>query len=287
MSAAPRGTAAGAPVTVAIQGEAGAFSHVAAVQQFGAGVTLRPCADFDELLRRVGAGEADAGAVPVENTLTGSVLDNFDRLLAHGLPVVAETFVRIRLCLVVRPGTRLEDVRRVASHPVALAQCRRYFAARPAWTPVQAYDTAGSVRDLMAGTVSADAVVASDAAAALYGARVLAAAIEDHAANYTRFLFVAREPAPPPVPAKASLAFTVAHVPGALHAALGVFARRGLNLTRIESRPLTGRPWQYRFYVDVIAAGAAAIEEATRELGAGASSCHVLGVYAATEPPTP
>src|SRR2546422_1992819 len=138
-------------VTVAIQGEAGSFSHAAALQALGPDIRLVPCPSFDELFRAVEAGDAARGAVPIENSLAGSVHENYDLLGANTLHVVAETQVRVRHCLIARPGTERAAIRRVASHPVALAQCRRFFATHPDVAPVPAYDTAGSVRDLMAG----------------------------------------------------------------------------------------------------------------------------------------
>src|SRR5207302_10432905 len=143
-------------VTVAIQGEAGSFSHAAALQALGRDIRLVPCPSFDELFRAVEAGDAARGAVPIENSLAGSVHENYDLLGANTLHVVAETQVRVRHCLIARPGTERAAIRRVASHPVALAQCRRFFATHPDLLPVPAYDTAGSVRDLMAGRRGAD-----------------------------------------------------------------------------------------------------------------------------------
>src|SRR5881397_3480525 len=237
-------------VTVAIQGEAGSFSHAAALQALGPDIRLVPCPSFEELFRAVEQGDAARGAVPIENSLAGSVHENYDLLSAHALHVVAETQVRVRHCLIARPGTDRASIRRVASHPVALAQCRRFFADHPDVVAVPAYDTAGSVRDLMAGTVEADAAIASKLAAELYGADVIAEGLEDHAENYTRFLVVAREPAArePAESNKTSLMLSLGNTPGTLYRALGVFAARGLNLTKIESRPLPGRPWEYLFY---------------------------------------
>src|SRR3989442_1595153 len=195
-------------------------------------------------LRRVERGDAARGAVPIENSLAGSVHENYDLLGAHALHVVGETQVRVRHCLIARPGTERAAIRRVASHPVALAQCRRFFANHPDVVAVPAYDTAGSVRDLMVGRVAADAAIASSLAAELYRAVVLEPHLEDHAEDYTRFLMVARDPAPPELARKTSLVFTLPNAPGSLHRALGVFAARGLDLPKIESRPLAGGPWE-------------------------------------------
>jgi prephenate dehydratase len=268
------------PDAVAIQGEAGSFSHVAALETHGDVIRLVPCATFVELFRAVEGGEATRGVVPIENTLAGSVHENYDLLSAHALHVVAETELRIRHCLIASPRTRLPDVRRVASHPVALAQCRRFFTTHPDLVAVPAYDTAGSVRDLMAGQVDAEAAIASKLAAELYGAAVLAEGLEDHAENYTRFLVIARDPASREAANKTSLILSVGNTPGTLHRALGVFAARGLNLTKIESRPLPGRPWEYLFYLDVVDTGQE-IAAALEELRAFTSGIRVLGTYPA------
>jgi prephenate dehydratase len=266
-------------VAVAIQGEAGSFSHTAALQALGPDVRLVPCPSFEELFRTVTGGEAERGVVPIENSLAGSVHENYDLLGTHALHVVAETQVRVRHCLIARPGAMLERVTRVASHPVALAQCRTFFAAHPDFVPVPAYDTAGSVRDLMAGRIAADAAIASSLAAELYGAAVLKEGLEDHAENFTRFLVVGREPAPPEQARKTSLVFTLPNVPGSLHRALGAFAARGLDLTKIESRPIPGHPWEYAFYLDVLGDPRGAVAAALAEIRGFARELRVLGAY--------
>jgi len=273
-------------VTVAIQGEAGSFSHAAAQEALGADVRLVPCPTFEELFRAVEAGQATRGVVPIENSLAGSVYEAYDALGAHALHVVAETQVRVRHCLVVRPGTALGDVRRVASHPVALAQCRHFFIDHPAVAPVPAYDTAGSVRDLLAGRLEADAAIGSALAAQLYGGEILLEGIEDHPENYTRFLVVAREPGPLEGTSKTSLVFLLPNVPGSLHRAMGVFATRGLDLTKIESRPLVGRPWEYAFYLDVLGDPRGAVADALAELAVLARDLRVLGAYPARALPS-
>jgi prephenate dehydratase len=269
---------------VAIAGEAGSYSHAAALSAYGTDIHLLACVDFPALFRTVVEGPAERGIVPIENSLTGSIHENYDLLGTHNLCIVGETKIRVRHCLIVRPGvTTLREIRRVASHPVALAQCRKFFAAHPAITAIAAYDTAGSVRDLMNDRVSADAAIASEGAARMYGGIVLCAGIEDHPANFTRFLAVSREPAPLPnaTAAKTSLVVTLANAPGSLHRALGPFARRGLDLSKIESRPMPGRLWEYAFHLDVLG-DPAAVTAALAELGGGASaagSVRVLGSY--------
>ena len=264
---------------VAIQGEAGSFSHAAVIALYGSDSGVVPCPSFEDLFRAVERGDAERGLVPIENTLAGSVHENYDLLTAHALAVIGETELRIRHCLVARPGVTLDDVVRVASHPVALAQCRRFFHEHPSLIAVPAYDTAGSVRDLMAGTLGAEASIASALAAQLYGAAILASDLEDHAENYTRFLVVAREPASVLGASKISLMFTTPNVPGALHRVLGIFAARDLNLTKIESRPLPGRPWEYLFYLDFAGEVPGEARNAVEELRAFAPMLRVFGMY--------
>ncbi len=271
------------PEAVAIQGEAGSFSHAAAIETHGPALQLVPCTTFVDLFRAVATGDASSGVVPIENTLAGSVHENYDLLSAHELHVIAETELRIRHCLIAPPRTALDDIHRVASHPVALAQCRHFFLTHPGVVAVPAYDTAGSVRDLMAGRGGSDAAIASKLAAELYGAEVLAEGLEDHAENYTRFLVIAREPAArrQTESTKTSLILALGNTPGSLHRALGVFAARGLDLSKIESRPLPGRPWEYLFYLDVIDAGQGTVGEAIEELRTFAFGVRILGTYPA------
>lgn len=267
--------------TVAIQGERGAFSHEAALRVAPPVPDILPCRTFEDLFEAVAGASADLGMVPVENTLAGSVQRNLDLLVDHALHVVAETRVRIGLCLVVPPGRRMGEVRSAASHPVALQQCHRFFREHAGIRPVVAYDTAGSVRDLLGGDAEYDAAIGSKLAADLYGGRVILGGIEDDPRNYTRFLAVARAAAPPPESGvKTSLAFTVQHRPGSLFEALGLFARRGVDLTRLESRPIPGRPWEYRFYADLRGATLSDQTACVEDLRASGSDVRVLGSYA-------
>jgi prephenate dehydratase len=272
-------------LAVAIQGEAGSFSHLAARQVHGEHVRLLPCVGFAELFCAVETGAADRGMVPIENSLAGSIHENYDLLGARGgaLHVVAETAVRVRHCLIAPPDTALADLRRVVSHPVALVQCRKFFSEHPELEPVPAYDTAGSVRDLMARPVTATAAIGSSLAAALYGAVVLREGLEDHEANHTRFLVIAREPAPLERATKTSVVLTLPNLPGSLHRALGAFAARQLQLTKLESRPLAGRPWEYSFYLDVMGDPRRAVGDALEELRGLARELRVLGSYQAAE----
>lgn len=264
---------------VAIQGEPGAFSHAAALELVGGGLRLIPTPDFDALFRALSDGTADRALVPIENTLTGSIHENYDRLKASPFHVIGETRLRIRQCLIGRPGATLEGLRRVASHPVALAQCRGFFAAHPQILAVAAGDTAGSVRELMDGGDVHSGAIASQLAAELYGAELLAEEIEDDPENHTRFLLLAREPGRVDGPAKTSIVFTLENRPGALYRALRAFASRGVDLTKIESRPLRGRPFEYAFYVDLVGDPEREAGEALEELRGMARELRVLGSY--------
>ncbi|HXB53336.1 MAG TPA: prephenate dehydratase [Vicinamibacteria bacterium] len=269
----------GQPMQVAIQGEMGSFSHQAARETLGEEVEIRPCPSFDALFDAVGSGGADRAVVPIENSLTGSIHENYDRLLARSLHIVGETQLRIQQCLIARPGASLGSLRRVASHPVALAQCRNFFAAHPHLEAVAAYDTAGSVQRLLQAGPMTEAAIASRLAATLYHGEVLAEGIEDDPQNFTRFLVLAREPGPIGGAAKTSLAFTLPNVAGSLHRALGAFALRGASLAKIESRPLRGRPWEYAFYLDVLGNPQGRVGEALAELRGLAGEFRILGSY--------
>lgn len=267
--------------SVAIQGEAGSFSHAAARRLLGEGVKLLHKQSFDALFEAVGSGEAERGLLPIENSLAGSIHENYDRLSASPLHIVGETQLRVSHCLVGRPGSSLASIRRASSHAVALAQCRRFFADNPQIEPVVVYDTAGSVRDLLQGGIASAAAIGSRLAADLYGGQVLREAIEDDPQNFTRFLLLSRDEAPPRDASKTSLAFVLHSVPGSLHRALGAFASRGVDLAKIESRPLRGRPWEYAFYLDAMGDPAGAAGEAVAELREMAVSLRVLGSYPA------
>jgi prephenate dehydratase len=266
-------------LTVAIQGERGAFSHQAALTSLGPGIEVLPRATFDELFDSVVEGKADRALVPIENSLHGSIHENYDRLKSRPLHIIGETQLRIRQCLIARPGSSLAMIRRVASHPVALAQCRRFFAERPQVEAVSAYDTAGAVQDLMKGGLATQAAIASRLAAELYGASVLLDGIEDDPENYTRFLLLAREADTPAGANKTSIVFVLDNRPGSLYRALGVFAQRELDLTKLESRPLRGHPWEHAFYLDVMGDPLGAVGQALEELGRNCRELRILGSY--------
>ncbi len=267
---------------VSIQGEAGSFSHEAARQLFGGNVELRPCRSFDEAFECVLDATVDRTVIPVENALAGPVVESLDLLWATGLEVLGETRVRIRLSLAAPPGTLLEEVRRVASHPVALKQCRGLFDQNPLMEPLVVYDTAGSVRDLMGGRADYDAAIGSPLAAELYGADVLIEGVEDDHRNYTRFFELAAPGATEGSAARAdcaAVAVVVRNEPGGLYEVLDVFVRHGVNMTQIVARPIRGAPWQYRFYMEVRADGPRELTESLRVLEATAEETRVLGRY--------
>ncbi len=266
-------------LTVAIQGERGAFSHQAALAALGPEIEVLTRATFDELFDSVVEGKADRALVPIENSLHGSIHENYDRLKSRPLHIVGETQLRIRQCLIARPGSSVAMIRRVASHPVALAQCRRFFAERPQVEAVSAYDTAGAVQDLMKGGLATQGAIASRLAAELYGAQVLLDGIEDDAENYTRFLLLAREAGPLEAADKTSIVFVLDNKPGSLYRALGVFAARELDLSKLESRPLRGHPWEHSFYLDVLGDPRGKVAEAVEELGRSCRELRILGSY--------
>ena len=234
---------------VAFQGIAGAYSEEAIRQFFGPEVESIPCRTLDDVFPIVEDGDADYGMVPVENAVAGSVSRSYELLMERDLRVCAETILRVRHMLLAAPGAELADLKRVRSHPQALAQCQRYLS-RHGLEPEPAFDTAGSARDLAANPEPGVAVIAGALAAELYGLEILVPAIEDFPFNYTRFFVLSLEDPPRAQRTKTSLVFTTRHQPGALYECLGEFATRGINLTKIESRPRLNRPWQYIFYLD-------------------------------------
>jgi prephenate dehydratase len=263
---------------VAFQGEPGAYSEQAVFEYFGEAETL-PCESFDVVFDAVRTGLCDAALVPIENSLAGSIHQNYDLLLQNELHIVGEHLLRVHHCLIAQPGARLEDIGKAISHPQALGQCARYLRGRGIRAE-QVYDTAGSVKLLKASGARDTAAIASRRAAELHGMEVLAEGIEDDPQNYTRFLAVRREPAAPGEDAKTSIVVTLKNQPGALFKAMSVFALRDLDLTKIESRPLQGSPWEYLFYIDLLGS---VEDDATRRaldhLGEYAHMVRVLGSY--------
>lgn len=237
---------------VAFQGESGAYSEVAVLQLFP-GVEPWPSVSFQEVFDRVQAGDAAWGVIPVENSLTGSIKENYDLLAERALTLVGETIVAVQHCMMALPGQRLADIREVLSHPQGLEQCRA-FLTKLGIAQVTAYDTAGSAKIIRSEQRAGSAAIASRRAAEIYRLDILAEGIQDQADNFTRFLAIARPAQPQPFdrlgPRKTTLILGLANQPGSLYAALGVLARRGIQLTRLESRPNRQKPWEYLFYLD-------------------------------------
>ena len=273
---------------VAFQGEPGAFSEAAAVQLLGAEITTVPRPTFDAVFRAIADGTADALLVPVENSLAGSVVRVYDLLLENNLTITAETILPIELHLIARPGASLANVHTVSSHPMALAQCERFFAAHPQFKRVPAEDTAGSVREALAHGDRTSAAIAGRRAAEHYGGVILAENIQDNTENFTRFVLLmpAAEAARGMIGAdarKMSIAMRIAHRPGALLASLEPFARHNINLRKIESRPIHGQPWVYQFVLEIEADAPERLDDALAEVRKVTSDLRVMGLYAAAK----
>lgn len=280
-------------VRVAIQGEPGSFSSEAARRLVGDHLSLAPCGTFEQMFATTENGLCDYCVAPIENSLFGSVYQSYDLLLKHHLQIVGETNLRIVHNLIAAPETKLEEIRRVYSHHVALGQCAIFFSTHPEMQPITAYDTAGSVKMIMENHEPGAAAIASAAAAEVYGARILLEGIEDDRQNYTRFLLLARENGGAeqlPTEAteatadgktyKTSVVFSLENRVGSLYRAMAVFALRELDLTRIESRPRIGYPWEYSFYLDFIGHTAEPrVRNALAHLGEFAANIRILGCY--------
>ena len=271
-----------APVLdAAYQGARGAYSEQAARDLLGANASLLPCPTLEEMFGAVRDGRARHAVVPVENCLTGAVPNAYELLFAHDLQVIGETQVHIEHVLAAPPGAMLEGIRRVLSHPVALAQCRRFFAENPHIEAVAAFDTAGAVEMVMRDGDRASAALAARRTAAIYGAEVIADNLQDHAENWTRFLLVTPTGGVEDLagPRKALVTFELPHTPGALHHALAPLAAHGLNLTRIQSQPVHGRPFEYRFIVEMTSDDAMTLEKGVNAMRMVTRGLKMFGSY--------
>ncbi len=270
-------------IVAAFQGEPGAYSEEAAIQFFGKGVSTLPCQAFEGIFSSIDEGKATHGMLPIENSLTGSIHQNYDLLLKHNLNIIGEYHLRVSHCLLALPGVKIEEIRRVYSHPQALMQCEANLN-RMGLEKVVDVDTAGSARLIRDGKDRQAAALASAHAGDVYGLDVLVREMEDNPANFTRFLVISKqsqaEYQPEGQTYKTTIVFSVPNIPGSLFKAMSVFALRDIDLTKIESRPIPGKPWEYLFYIDFI--GHASMKNCARaldHLGEIAELLLVLGSY--------
>lgn len=264
---------------VAYQGEAGAYSEEGAMVLFPDG-DLKPYSSIRKVFEAVEVGRVDFGLVPMDNSQAGSINETYDLFLKHGLHLVGETVVRVDHCLLALPGSTIDDLVEVISHPQAIAQSEEFLNSLSVSIRAE-YDTAGAAKRIVDDKLEGTAAIASKRAAELYGLDVLAERIQTYPDNYTRFGALSRDPKPLADPNKTSLVFGVGHVAGSLYRCIGAFAERHLSLSKLESRPRAGRPWEYVFYVDVEAPGSqAAMIEALAEVSEHATFTRVLGTYA-------
>lgn len=263
---------------VAYQGEPGAYSEQAGYEYFDS-PEMMPQKSFDDVFTNVSSGKCDSGLIPIENSLAGSIHLNYDLLLRHELFIVGEFYLPVRHCLIGFPDAALSDIKRVISHPQALGQCADHLRELGVDTePV--YDTAGSVKILKSSSERTTAAIASKRAAEIYQMKVLQGSFEDNPENYTRFLEIKLKPVKPDSKAKTSIVFTLKNQPGALYQALSVFAAGDIDLTKIESRPLVGKPWEYLFYMDFITTrGKESAQQALDDLKEFAFMLRILGTY--------
>jgi prephenate dehydratase len=265
---------------VAIQGELGSFSHEAA-RRMVPGCAIVPCARSIEVFDLLEAGEVPTAVIPIENSLAGSVTEHLDLLLARDVFIQRDFHLRIVHNLIAAPGVKKSEVRRAFSHPVALDQCRDFFSKNFVIQATPFYDTAGSVKHVIESRIRDGAGIASRHAASVYKGRILAAGIEDDKRNFTRFFLLRRKKRILPGSDKTSIAFGLKNIPGALYKALRVFADRDISLSKIESRPIRGRPWEYVFYADFLRGDDKLARGALLQLRAVADMVKVLGIYPA------
>jgi prephenate dehydratase len=267
-------------MTIAYQGEPGAFSE-AASGRLAPEATLVPCKSFEDVFACVRDGRADYGVLPVENSIGGSIHRNYDLLVTHELPIQAEIEVPVVHQLLALPGTSIERLRRVYSHPQALAQCERFLRTLKGIDIIATYDTAGSAKMVADERLEDAAAIASARAGEIFGLTALASSIQDFDGNITRFLVIGRRPFHRAAADKTTIVFSLTNEPGSLFKALSAFALRNVALTKLESRPIPGRPWEYLFYVDLAAArDEVACARALAHLAEFAPTLRTLGSYA-------
>jgi len=266
-------------VRIAFQGEPGAYSEAAAIR-FTDHADLLPCESFDDVFTAVATGKATHGILPVENSIGGSIHRNYDLLLEHELPIVGEVQLDITHNLLVLPGTTMEQVKKIYSHPQALAQCERFLRGLSGVSVEATYDTAGSAKLVKEKGLKDAAAIASERAAQVFGLEILKPEIQDFSDNITRFLVVSRTADSDQHADKTTVVFSLPNEPGSLFKALSVFALREIDLTKIESRPIRGRPWEYLFYVDLpVARHDLRCARALVHLAEFARSMRTLGSY--------
>lgn len=265
---------------LAIQGERGSFSEEAAIQLLGNRTEFRCCEHFEDVFHVTAGGEAHYCLIPIENSLAGSIYKNYDLLLRHRLHIVREVNMRIRHNLISATGVSFEEIDTVMSHPVALEQCEKFFDRFPRLTKQSAYDTSGSVKRIMEQKLKTCAAIAGKRAAKFYGAKILMSNIEDNEENFTRFFLLSPSSEVLDNADKTSIVFSFKNAPGALFKSLRVFALREIDLTKIESRPIHGRPWEYIFYIDFLGnVTQEATQNALQALGEITEFLEVLGCY--------
>jgi prephenate dehydratase len=264
---------------VAYQGEPGAYGEEGAGSLFPAAEHV-PVPSVRQVFEAVEVGRADYGLAPMDNSQAGSITETYDLFLKHGLHLAGETVVRVDHCLLALPGTSLDEVREVVSHPQAIAQSEEFLSALGADVRAE-YNTAGAAKRIAEEHLRGTAAIASRRAAELYGLEILAERIQTYPDNYTRFGALSRDPRPLETPDKCALVFGTGHAAGSLYRCLGAFAERHISLSKLESRPRPGRPWEYLFYADLeAAADAQPMIEALAELSGHATFTRVLGSYA-------
>ncbi|NOY57857.1 MAG: prephenate dehydratase [Calditrichaeota bacterium] len=268
--------------TIAFQGAHYAFSEIAARRFFGEEVKVQPCRTFEQVFTSVSRGTAHYGIIPIENSLTGSIHRNYDLLLEHDLRIVGEVFLRVEQHLIANKGIDLKEIKTIYSHPQALEQCRKFLTSLNNVDAVASYDTAGSVKMIRDKSMKDAGAIASKWAAQDYDMQILKEEIEDIPENFTRFLILSPKESTLENVNKTSVVFSMKNIPGALFKGLSVFALRDIDLLKIESRPLRGRPWAYIFYLDFAGhMGEERCKNAIRHLQEITSFLKVLGSYPA------